>query len=377
MIIYHIEANGRTNTGAYVDAVTRAVREVTDASVQVFTSCESRYPDEVALPVFDAYREAEGSARKLRHYVRGWQRILAHLAARPRAPMVLHYHWPKFSPVDLWAVRTVRQRFPAVRLVGTVHNVLPHEPLPFDRLLLKRLYAASHHLTFFGPSSVERFRSVFGEVPTSHSLVPHFSYAVPAALPEGNLRPRLLFFGAIRPYKGLDVLLEACAGLDASLPWSLTVAGKPEHVDVEALMAKARQGRVYDRIRWQTGWIDDAEVDRLFQEHDIVVLPYRRVDGSGLLHLAMSYGKLVIASAVGCLQDVVRHGENGLLCPPGDTKALGDLLQAVLKNPTDFVQLAHEAHRTMKGDHTLRRIGELHAHIYANLHKSGTTLAIT
>jgi glycosyltransferase involved in cell wall biosynthesis len=127
----------------------------------------------------------------------------------------------------------------------------------------------------------------------------------------------LLFFGLVRPYKGVDTLCSALAMMDPSEVF-LTVAG--EWWMRDACLREALRRRpnveVIDR------YVGAEEAASLFSRADAVVLPYRRSSGSGVLAMAYGYGKPVIAGRGGGLADAVVDGVSGVLVPPDDPAAI-------------------------------------------------------
>jgi glycosyltransferase involved in cell wall biosynthesis len=166
---------------------------------------------------------------------------------------------------------------------------------------------------------------------TSISVIPHGEFsdmiASPDEITDSNdpafydpERINLLFFGQIKKTKGLGLLLEALQQVDGR--FHLVIAGKSrdDHLDNYRLMLgellPAGKVKVLNRH------VSDAERDYLFRHCDVVVLPYLRIYQSGVLLLAMSYGKAIIASDVPPFKEIIRHGENGLLFQCGNAKDL-------------------------------------------------------
>lgn len=140
----------------------------------------------------------------------------------------------------------------------------------------------------------------------------------------------LLFFGLIRPYKGLEDLIRAFASLPGNeiVNYWLTIVGETW----EGWTAPAdliNQSRYRDRITFVNRYVSDAEAAQFFAEADAVVLPYHRASASGPLHIAMSWGLPVVVTRVGGLIEAVDAYEGAILLPPEDSAALQrGLLQA-------------------------------------------------
>jgi glycosyltransferase involved in cell wall biosynthesis len=143
----------------------------------------------------------------------------------------------------------------------------------------------------------------------------------PTTAPRSSAAARLLFFGAIRPYKGLEVLIKALGLLHEHLDFEAVVAGEP-YYDLTPSRDLAKRLGVAGRIRWLDRYIANEEVPALFSEADVVVLPYLDATQSGVVPVAYRYDVPVIASDVGGLAEVVIQEQTGFLVPPGDPQAL-------------------------------------------------------
>jgi glycosyltransferase involved in cell wall biosynthesis len=152
----------------------------------------------------------------------------------------------------------------------------------------------------------------------------------PVGFPPGPGVTRLLFFGTIRPYKGLEDLIEAFHSLsdDEADRFTLTVVGETwEGWTLPATLLESSPRAA--RIRFVNRYVTDAEVTGAFAAADAVVLPYRRSSASGPLHIAMSEGLPVVVSTVGGLVEAVSGYDGALLVPPADPRALADALRTV------------------------------------------------
>lgn len=155
-----------------------------------------------------------------------------------------------------------------------------------------------------------------------HPAYAHYPTATGVKPKRGKLE--LLFFGFIRPYKGLDVLLDAMEQLDGAEVF-LTVVGEPWG-DVDRLRSRMA---AMPNVETHLGYAADAEVAEYFARADFVVLPYRAATGSGVAALAFQYDTPIIATRVGGLADVVSDGETGILIEPNDASALRTAIRGV------------------------------------------------
>lgn len=176
---------------------------------------------------------------------------------------------------------------------------------------------------------------------------------VPAAIGNSTyLRPgevgRMLFVGQVIRGKGLDLLLEAAAGLQGE--WRLDVVG--EGRQLEECRQQAAQLGIAHRVNF-AGWIPHTELDAWYQRASFTVVPSRWPEPFGMIGLeSMSRGRPVVAFDSGGIRDWLAHEVSGLLVPPSDTNALRHALQQAISTPGLVRRLGYDAAR-----HCRRRFG--------------------
>lgn len=198
------------------------------------------------------------------------------------------------------------------------------------RVLLRRVDAHVVHSNY----DLELLQQAFGLDPATVTVVPHGPYdhvASPAAREQAPDSPfEILYFGIIRPYKGVEDLVEAFNRLPEEVvsQLRLTIVGETWEGWTAPLEAVAASP-VRDRIRVVNRYVTDAEVQRHFAEADAVVLPYRRSSSSGPLHIAMSAGLPLVVTSVGGLVEAAGDYEGATFVPPQDPDALAAALKAL------------------------------------------------
>jgi glycosyltransferase involved in cell wall biosynthesis len=270
-------------------------------------------------------------AAKLAQHVPDMLRYRRHA----RAADVVHFQWLTIQPLDLHLLPRTHP------LVLTAHDVLPREPRPGQIKAQRRLYERVDAVVVHSEHGAERLRGELGVPAERVHVIPHGAFTHLADLPDHPLpaelpatdRPVVLFFGLLRPYKGLDVLLEAWRGIDDAELW---IAGMPR-MDLDALRAAAPPG-----VRFVPRFVGDAEAAPLFRRADLVVLPYREIDQSGVLFSALAFGKPLVLSDVGGFGEVAASGAAELV-PPGDAQALHTAITSLLGDPAARERLAAAA----------------------------------
>jgi glycosyltransferase involved in cell wall biosynthesis len=244
------------------------------------------------------------------------------------------------------------------------HNVLPHEAVPLGSVLTRSvLRHADVLVTHAGHQRQELEHMGVADRTIVGAFHPRFAAGDLCALPtpraiaaerarQGHPEVSLLAFGAIRPYKGIDLALEALARVRGRV--RLTVAGVFWDGGAE-LRARVAALGIEDRVELRDGFVSNEEAALLFAAADASLLPYRSATQSGVVQLSFAYGVPVIATRVGGLVEAVEHGVDGILCPAEDVAALAAAIERVGSQRTELaagVRRGGEAH-------SFRRYAEL------------------
>ncbi|HEX2104897.1 MAG TPA: glycosyltransferase [Solirubrobacteraceae bacterium] len=278
-------------------------------------------------------------------------------ARAARGADVVHFQWLAVQPVDALLLRA----FPRP-LVLTAHDVVPREPRPGQRAAQRRLYERVDAVVVHSAHGRGRLVDGLGLPPDKVEVIPHGVLRPPG---DGGLPaelaavdgPVVLFFGLLRPYKGLDVLLEAWRGIAGAELW---IVGMPR-MDTAPLRAMAPPG-----VRFVERFVPDAQVGALFGRADVAVLPYREIDQSGVLFTALGAGTPLVLSAVGGFPEVAAEGAAELV-PPGDPAALREALVRLLGDPVARERLAAGARRAAAERYAWDAIAKRHLELYARL----------
>jgi glycosyltransferase involved in cell wall biosynthesis len=245
------------------------------------------------------------------------------LRYRARGADVVHFQWLPVQAIDAHLLPRRRPR------VLTAHDVLPREPKPSQLAGQRKLYERMDAIVVHSEHGAGRLRDELGLDPAKVHVIPHGVLDNLAAVPPESLfaktKPVVLFFGLIRPYKGLDVLLEAWrrALPDAEL-W---VVGMPR-MDASFIHGPG--------VRTALRFVSGAELAGAFEAADLVVLPYREIDQSGVLFTALAFGKPLLLSDVGGFGEIA----GAELVPPEDPEALAAALSALLADPAKLASMA-------------------------------------
>ncbi len=259
-----------------------------------------------------------------------WWRTARFVADGGAEVAVLMYWMPFLAPALGVLARGLRRR--GVRVLAVVHNAIPHERRPGDLALGRYALGACDGLVAMS----ETVRADLGRlgVTAPVRLVPHPLYdgfGEPVPQPEARAAlglppevPVFLFFGFIRRYKGLHVLLDAWQSVHEQVPEAHLVIAGEFYADEEAL--RAQIAALGESVHLHAAYVPDDRVGVYVCAADAVVQPYVSATQSGVAQVAFHLGRPVITTDVGGLAEAVPDGEAGLVVPPEDPSALAAAL---------------------------------------------------
>jgi glycosyltransferase involved in cell wall biosynthesis len=275
---------------------------------------------------------------------------------------VVHFQWLPVPTLDRHLLPPKRPR------VFTMHWRLPEAGARIGRAL-RRLLAEMDAVIVHSEHGARRLQQDFGVPAERIRVIPHgaFDYLTnqddEIPLPE-ELRaataPVILSFGLVRPYKGVDVLLEAFAGIEDAELW---IVGMPR-------MPMGELHEMADRapgtVRFVERFVGDPEVPAFMRRADLVVLPYRNIEQSGVLYTALAFGRPLVLSSVGGFPEVAERGAARLV-PPDDPDALAGVIEELLGDRAQRDALADAATAAAATDYSWDRIADATMELYGEL----------
>ncbi|HEY0392439.1 MAG TPA: glycosyltransferase family 4 protein [Solirubrobacterales bacterium] len=276
---------------------------------------------------------------------------------------VVHYQWLTMPAVDARLLPSRRPR------VMTAHYVLPPGPSRRQLSTARRLFGGMDAVVAHSQHGASRLRDEVGLDPSRVRVIPHgaFDYftdlagerPLPAEL-EGAEGPVILFFGLLRPYKGIDTLLQAFREVSGAELW---IVGNPR-MDIEPLRRLAAEAP--GRVRFVTRFVEDAEVPAIFRRADLVVLPYRDAEQSGVLYTGLAFGKPLVLSSVGGFPEVAATGAARLVAPD-DPAALAAALGELTGDAEARDRLGQAARQAAAGPYSWDAIASQTLSLYKEL----------
>lgn len=297
-------------------------------------------------------------------------------------PDILHLHWSHPFMLASTKVKTIIKSISfigellilklfSIKFVWTVHNISSHEErfasleLFFNKLIAR----LCNKIIVHSPSAKNEVMSTYGITADSRvAVIPHgnFIHSYENVIGKTQARKQLqlhiedivfLYFGLIRPYKGVTELVEVFKKLDAPRA-KLLIAGRPYNDEIAKDILKRCDKN--ENIKTVFEFIPDNEIQVYMNTADVIVLPYQHILTSGAVILAISFGKPVIAPAIGCIPDIIDN-EGGFLYNPLDKDGLLEALRHALNaNLVNMGSHNLEVAKQLSWDEIARRTCEVY-----------------
>ncbi len=256
-----------------------------------------------------------------------WISVAREIRRRQPDLIIMKYWLPFFGPC-FGTIARVATRGTNTKVLYICDNVVPHEKRPGDAIFTRYAFGAGDFF-IVQSDAVERDLKTF--LPHArYKKVAHPVYNIFGDLMDKQEARRqlgiteervLLFFGYIRAYKGLHVMLEAMAKLLKELDVRLLVVGE-FYDDKEKYMSQLHQLGLENHVTVNSDYVPNDKVGVYFSAANVVMLPYTSATQSGIAQIAYNFNKPVIATNVGGLAEVVRDNVTGFVVPPADPDAL-------------------------------------------------------
>ncbi len=276
---------------------------------------------------------------------------------------LVHWQWLPVPAIDRRLLAPKRPR------VFTLHHFLPDDPSPRQARAVRARLEAMDAVVMHSEAGKRRTIDEFGVREGLVEVIPHgaFDYLTrqerEVPLPDELASvegPVILAYGLIRPYKGTDILLRAFREVEGAELW---IVGLPK-IPIDDLRRLAEDAP--GTVRFIDRFVEDAEVPALMRRADILVLPYRTVEQSGVLYTGLAFGKPMVLSAVGGFPEVAEHGAARLV-QPGDEAELAAALSELVDSPGERELLAAAASQAASTYYSWEEIGRKTAALYERL----------
>lgn len=272
-----------------------------------------------------------------------WIRV-GHQIRKAAPDMLICCYWMAFFAPAFGLVSRIAQRNGKTKAIALVHNMMPHEPSVLDKLFAPYFVKSQNGFVALSESVVNDIEKVENQITNNplpitnrpktvspHPIYDHYGDKMPKGqacralgLPEN--KQYMLFFGLVRAYKGLDLLLDAFALVKDRLPeLQLIIAGEfYEHEDKYRTQIEANG--LIERVILRNEFIPDADLRKYFGAAGLIVQPYKTATQSGVTQVAFHFEKPMLVTNVGGLAEIVHDHQMGYACNPSAEAIAQDLL---------------------------------------------------
>ena len=247
------------------------------------------------------------------------------------------------------------------KVITLIHNAIPHEPKFFDKPMAKLLFKQCHGFIVLSDTvrnDLLKLHSQAQYIQNPHPLYNHFGSPVDKGIACQKLqiptnKKNLLFFGLIRDYKGLDLLIEAVSLLDDS--YQLIIAGEC-YGSFEKYQKQIDNSPAKERIFVHNHYISDDDIPLFFSSADALVLPYRSATQSGVVSVAYHYNLPMVSTPVGDFSQSIAKPQTGIVIPEISASSLKDGIQTLFsEGKLNFVSLQIEKEKVALSWETLTK----------------------
>lgn len=285
-------------------------------------------------------------------------------------PDVIHFQWTPLAVIDRFFIPIFRRIAPTVL---TVHDSAPFNNNP--RARLQSVNAIGIMSTFdqlIVHTAAARARLLMNGMDASKiSVVPHGllmdidSSDIAESKTTQYSHITLLLFGHIKPYKGADVMLRAVAELPdtARRQCKVRIVGRAK-MPMGPLIALAAELGITAQVEFDQRFVPENEIKVLMAHADILMFPYREIDASGVLMIAIAAGRPIVASNIGLFGELLKDGVHGALVKPGDATALASALAPLIENRQRLRQVGQAVRELALAVPDWQKIGQMTEDVY-------------
>ncbi len=302
-----------------------------------------------------------------------WLRAAIKIKSYRPELILTHYWMPFMAPALGTTLRFAGNK--KIKKIGILHNIIPHEKFPASKLFNKYFLKACHGYLSMSKAvlkDLEKFVKNQNKLFTPHPIYDHFGPIIQKDKAKEKLgldkaQKYLLFFGIIRKYKGLDLLIDAMANL------------KQQHPDLKALIAgefyenksnyinKIKENQLEEQFILTDSFVAAKDVKYYFSAADIIVQPYRTATQSGVTQIAYHFERPMLVTNVGGLSEIIPHKKVGYVCDT-DPKLIAEAIHDYYAHgrEAEFVKGVLEEKKKYSWEVLVRRLMKLQAGIKAD-----------
>lgn len=320
-----------------------------NCEVYLFTSSETsvrNYKNVITYKTFEKLWSRKNKAVKMLYFLK--EHLKSYKVSKQHNVGILHFHFFELDLKNYLILKLAKwQRF---KIVVTIHDVSSFQGT-YSNQYSSNIAKMANKIIVHNEVSAKEIKEL--NLSQNPNIISHGNYlpfidAVPSKNYTENSPLKLLFFGQVKEVKGLDVLLDALKILkEDGVKIHLTIAGKIWKDDAGKYIEKIKDLDINEIVDCHFKYIPNEDVYNYFNDADLVVLPYRKIYQSGVLLLAMSYGRPVIVSSLDAFIDIIEDDVNGFVFQNESPVSLGHKLKKVYKDRSRLNQVRKNAHQLL------------------------------
>ncbi len=323
--------------------------------------------------VLTPHYEKKSSLMKGLFYLFSWIKFCFYVFREK--PTIIHLHDFKIPFLEYYLIKLFHWQ--KIKVVCSAHNVTHHEKQAATHYL-KLLYNSYDRIIAHAKDNKQKLVAAFNVDAEKIHVIPVGEYSFLAGELKDKTAARkllgisanrkvVLFFGYIRKYKGIGVLLESVAIARQSIPEIfLIIAGEPKE-DFSIYEQTINKLNLADIILSEIKYIPVEDISTYFSASDVVALPYLNIYQSGILYLAYAYQRPVIATNVGGLPEVVEENKSGFIVPPNDPTEFARAIEKSFSDLNKLERMGRYAYQKAKQDYSWEGIAEKMVVVYKNI----------
>ena len=269
-----------------------------------------------------------------------WSKVANHIIKNDFTHVVFRYWNPFFIPLYLYINWKIKSKKSNIKISCICDNIFAHESYFFERFFIKKFFSNINSFLIMSSDSEKKLRSLINDdtkiiksfLPLKENLKSKLS-KVDACKKLNIANPPkllLLFFGFIRDYKGLDILIKSLSSLKM-LDIKLLIAGE-SYISTNNIKNLINENNLSEMIIWDKKYISNSDVNLYFSACDAVVLPYKKISQSGIIPMAYHFDKLVVCSDIPSLKEHVIEKETGYLFEKNNSNDLSNVIADIYDN---------------------------------------------
>lgn len=248
-----------------------------------------------------------------------WKKAIKKINQSNTDIAIFSYWHPFFSPMYSFIAKRIKVK----KIYFLMHNAKSHQFFPFQDFLMKKMIKHATHLVVMNKNEMRALKKINFEGKIIDSF--HPIYKIDYNNDDRNRfksefgiksEPTILFFGLIRPYKGLDILINAVNKIKFRIPnIKVHIVGEP-YTNMSNYISLIQKYDLKSFFKIDTNFVNEAKLKKYFLSSDLIVLPYKKATQSGILSLSMNFNLPSIVSSKGGLKDYVINNKTGFIVNP-------------------------------------------------------------